>query len=74
LADYFGLDFVTQLSLVVEAAPIERALFTCPIQFKAQYFVCYLQILFCYQVIACRPSNSRNGMGLSQKATPRIHA
>lgn len=32
---------MTQLSLVVEAAPIERALFTCPIQFKAQYFVIY---------------------------------
>ena len=73
-ADYFGLDFVTQLSLVVEAAPIERALFTCPIPFKAQYFVCYLQILFCYQVVACWSSNSGDGMGLSQKATPRIHA
>ena len=74
LADYFGLDFVTQLNLVVEAAPIERALFTCPIPFKAQYFVCYLQILFCYQVVACRSSNSGDGMGLSQKATPRIHS
>lgn len=34
----------------------------------------YFKILFCCKVVASRSSDGRDGMGLSQKATTRIHA